>query len=684
MEYLRLTKTLVDFGCFVKESEIASKINSTEPFYKSLYYYPEEGLEYFKKHGRIKGYKGKVSTNLVTFDIDSDDLEISRINMIRLVDYLKTIGMYREMAAIISFSGSKGYHLDIKCEYEFDPKTLKKFCVHIGKQVDFVKKAGFKLDPVVYNTNRIFRITNTVNEKSGLYKVNVTETDLREKTTEDITKYAQSQREQFSFEDVIPKFIVEDVLDSIKEKHPPIVDHKLMITPRKSKNIEDYGCYLALQNGEMKAGESNSGLLRLAQFYKDAGYTIEQCRQKLVLAAHARMKKYPETNEINDEKLNYEILGCIYGGDGYTYGASDDFLKERCVGKCLLHNVNIRKPVGLFMKKGFGNAEAKPVVDKPKIGFKPKEVKTEVPTGFKTFNESAKSYKEFASNVSERVIKTGIAELDKYVKILPTGITFINARPSVGKTSILLNMLVNNPEVTFLFYCADMVEDEFFEKAKSKILKISPDEVRELYSDENYAHLREKADKELEGLFKNVHICYDKALTVERISRDVEYFKSIGQEVECICIDYVQKIKGSEDYGKGVQNIMELKVIQDTYKLPIIGMSQIPRIGGDEETPVMTAGAGKGGSIYEETGSVILNMWRPLRHAPEHGIDNTLMVYVAKNRMGQCPQPIPLHFDGATSEVRTKTPQELEEFEVNFAAYQEAKRQQKKITGKFR
>ena len=685
MEYLRLTKTLKDIGSLVKESEIPLLINESEPFFRSLYYYPEEGLEYFNSHGRIKGYKGEVSTPIVTFDVDCDDLEVSRINMIRLIDYLKSINMYREMAAVISFSGSKGYHLEIKTDYSFSPKELKKFCKHLATQVNFVEEAGFKVDPSVYNTNRIFRIANTLNEKSGLYKVNVTEQDLKDQTTDLIKEYAKSPKELFGYEDCIPEHIVKDILKGIKAKKPPKIDITKKVMPKKSKNIEDYGCYLAIQNGEIPAGESNSALLRLAQFYKDAGFTIDQTRDKLVVAGHERMNKYPETNEIDDEKIDYEILGCIYGGEGYTFGRSDDFLEEKCRGKCLLHNPATRnKSKELPMKKGFGNATKKTAIGKPKVGFKQHEVKQEQPTGLKTFQDSATSYKKYAETINDKVITTGIAELDKYAKILPTGITFINARPGVGKSSIMLNMIDNNQDLRSLVYQADMVEGEFYEKTKSKILKISPDDVRALYSQDDYADLRERADQEIADKFKNILINYDKRLTTQQIKSDLEYFKSIGKPVECVFIDYVQKLQGGGDYQRNMENIMELKAIQDEFKVPIVGLSQIPRQGGDEETPVLTAAAGKGGSIYEETGSIIINMWRPLKFAPEKGLDNAMMICIAKNRMGECPPPFPLHFNGAISEIRTMTEGELEEFEINMQAYAEAKKENKKLTGKFR
>jgi replicative DNA helicase len=287
-------------------------------------------------------------------------------------------------------------------------------------------------------------------------------------------------------------------------------------------------------------------------------------------------------------------------------------------------------------------------------------------------------------------VYTGIKEIDDATTIVPSGIVIINARPGVGKTSLMLNMLQNacyasEESNSPVLYSADMTEDEFYTKMMSKALRMTPDEVYDIQKNPAYTDIRQKGDDEVERIFGKARICYDKRLSVDRIRDDLNALREAGALPKTIFIDYVQKLVGCEDYGSGVQNLIELKALQGEFKINMILLSQIPRLGGDEETPVLTAAAAKGGSIYEETASIIMNMWRPMKHCPDNLHDDTLAIYIAKNRMGSCPPTIYLHFNGAHSEIRSKTPDELGIFKVNHAAYKEAKEEVKgPKRGKFR
>jgi hypothetical protein len=91
----------------------------------------------------------------------------------------------------------------------------------------------------------------------------------------------------------------------------------------------------------------------------------------------------------------------------------------------------------------------------------------------------------------------------------------------------------------------------------------------------------------------------------------------------------------------------------------------MPRAGGNEETPVLTAAAAKGGGVYEENASVVINLWRPMKfYRNEAGNQDKYLGYmVAKNRLGQCKEGV-FHFKGAISEIRSMTDQEKEDYEI--------------------
>ena len=707
---VRITRTLKDKGIIVPESEVLSLIEPTSAYFQSLYYYGDEVLDYFKsKKGSIKGFKGRSFTPYITFDIDSKDLEVSKQNTIILIDWLKEQGLYDEYAAKIAFSGSKGFHLTLNTAYEFEPKELKSLCMYISSQVPFIEEAGFqRVDPTIYNTTRQFRIVNTKHDKSGLYKIEMVESELRTCTMETIKLAAAEPQRTYPFESIIDDKPIRAILLQLAEDKPKSkyeapksgVIKTLMGAKRKK-------CIEIIQEGDMKDGESNSGLLRLASYYRRQGYTQEQCREKLVEAAANRKAKYPFTNDIDDAKIDQEILYSVYSTEGYIFTCQDWFLKQKCAGACESNGCVIsgepKKPIEAFTQSSL--VQTKPTVqtvNKPVVSpfggptsFKQNLVKhskedTMKLSGFRTVKQSSDSFKTFAEDWQSYRVMTGIDELDDVIRMLPTGLVIVNARPGVAKTTLLLNIAENTSRAGkhTLVYSIDMAEDEFFTKSKSKALRISPDDVLDLYfnQDDEAKALQAEGDALTEAMLQNVYINYDGKITPEKIDADLQAFKDAGINIDLVIIDYLQKMEGCGDFTSPRigHTLMGLKALQPKYKVNIIGLSQIPRGQGNlnEETPVLTAAAAKGGSVYEENASIVINLWRPMKfYRNENGSqDKYLGVMVAKNRMGECKQLV-LKFNGAISEIRSLTDTEREDYEITVE--ERKQREQPKVSKGF-
>lgn len=1002
----------------VREDEVSGLIDQTSPYYQSLYYYGEDALDYFAKNkSSIRGYKGSVSTNFIIFDLDSKDLEVSKQNTVILIDWLKEQGLYNEYAAKIAFSGSKGFHLTLNTAYEFSPKELKSLCMYISSQVPFIEEAGFqRVDPSIYNINRQFRIVNTVNDKSGLFKIEMVESELRTCTMETIKEAAAKPQKVYEFESQIDdkpiRAILLQLAEDTKQKYEaPKSD---VIKTFIGANVKRKHCVEIIQEGDMQDGESNSGLLRLASHYRRQGYTQEQCREKLVEAGINRRKKYPLTNEFTDDKLDSEILYPVYSTEGYIFTCDDWFLKLKCQGACNYVPRQVEQafktPEVKVVEPTLSPTKVEPVQRivsgfKPPVSFKDNLVKhskedTMKLSGFRTIKQSSDSFKSFADDWQNYRVITGIEDLDDAVRMLPTGLVIINAKPGVGKclgkgtevrmfdgtlkkvediivgdlvmgpdsksrlvtslargreemfrvdqkygmsyevnrshilslkhpvkgisnisvdeyfnqnpdfkhrykgwksgfelpeqyldippylmgawlgdghsdgacitsmdceivsefknycdstgleftafasagkaktyritgdkglfrlklanynvlqnkhipdqylnnsranrlellaglidtdghlvkashvfeitqknkvlaynivelcqslgfrasireksakctnsptqavgiyyrvfisgkvkeipvrtprripggknldhsstsfsltslgegdyygftlegpdrlfllkdgtathnTSISLNLMENcaREGKSVLFYSIDMAEDEFFTKSKSKALKISPDEVLDLYfnKDEEAMILQEEGDNLTEKMLQNCYLNYESRITPEKIDADLTAFKEAGINIDLVIIDYLQKMEGCGDFTSPRigTTLMGLKSLQPKHKVCIIGLSQMPRAGGNEESPVLTAAAAKGGGVYEENASIVINLWRPMKfYRDESGSQDKYLGYmIAKNRLGQCKEGV-LYFKGSTSEIRSLTDQEKEDYEI--------------------
>jgi hypothetical protein len=706
---VRITKTLKDKGLMVREGEIADLIDTTSSFYQSLYYYGEDVITYFRANkSSIRGFKGKVTTPYIIFDIDSKDLEVSKQNTILLIDWLKDQGMYDEYAAKIAFSGSKGFHLTLQTAYEFTPKELKSICMYISSQVSFIEEAGFlRVDPSIYNINRQFRIVNTINEKSKLYKIEMVESELRNCTMDTIKEAASKPQKVYPFESTIDDKPIRAILLQLAEYEKDRYEAPKVgvIKTLMGASIKRKHCIEIIQDGDMKDGESNSGLLRLASHYRRLGYTQEQCRDKLVEAGINRTNKYPLTNRFDDDKLDNEILYPVYSTEGYIFTCEDWFLKMKCEGACnyvpRTSSEFIKRPVDAFVQAKPTTIKAEVVEPvkrlvvngflEPVKSFKSSMVKQSAGdvmklNGFRTVKQSSESFKEFADDWVKHRVMFGIPALDEVVRMLPTGLVIINAKPGVAKTSLALNIMENTSKAgkNVLFYSIDMTEDEFFTKTKSKALKISPDDVLDLYfaKDDEALALQIEGDDLAEKMLAGTYINYGSRINPEKIDADLTAFKEAGITIHLVIIDYLQKLEGCGDFTSPRigSTLMGLKALQPKHKVCIIGLSQMPRAGGTEESPVLTAAAAKGGGVYEENASIVINMWRPMKfyRNGEGSQDKYLGVMVAKNRMGST-QELVLHFNGAVSEIRSLSEEEQEDYEITK---EERKQREQKVVSR--
>lgn len=699
MKYSRITKTLKDVGILVPTSDIYEYVDTSAPYFKSLYYYGDDAVAYAKANrGSIRGYKGEVTTNEITFDIDSKDLEVSHANTIKLLNYLKSVGLYNDSAAKIAFSGSKGFHVHINTEHTFTPGELKRFCMYIAKQVKF-SKDEVKIDSSVYNTNRIFRIANTPNEKSGLFKVEMLSQDLHNYSMDEILAAAAVPQPVYEYESAIPEAVVLEHLARVPKA--VVYDAPAVDLPKSAMTGELPPCIAKLQDGDMADGESNAGLLRLANHYRRAGFSKEQARQKLFEAAAARKIMHPGTNEITVDKINQEILFPIFLGEGYTFTCSDPFLVDKCGGLCK-HKPEKSRPA-VSRTASFRASKLEPVAPAP-VEPSPEPVKqarsvsfrqgaANIPVedkvrlmGFKSLEETAAEFDTFAKDSKLLRVETGIRSWDEKIKILPNGLVIINAKAGVGKTSSILNMAKNGAKKgqRALIYQMDMAPDEFYTKLASSELRISPDDVIDLFfsEDQNMIDLREEGKLKVKEAMKDVLISYETDLHVDKIEDDIKSLIAAGQKPAVIYIDYLQKLRGGSDYHRATENLLKLKSIIARYKVCIVGLSQVPRNGGDEETPIYTAAAAQGGAIYEQNASICINLWRPLKFAGAKE-DRVMAFAVSKNRMGECFDGM-LHFDGAISELRDMNEAEEMEARVAIEAYQEVKSAQTKKRGQFR
>lgn len=185
----------------VKMSEIPALSGRED--YQSMFRFTEDIKSYAQSHiinGKpsVSGYQGTCYTDFLWIDIDRiTDNKPNLPKAFEDITYL--IGRLRELYEIepsilqVFFTGSKGFCIGIPSEMfslepsEHLPEICKQLAIHIAGDIG--------IDENVYETVRLWRLPNSINEKSGLYKIELDpDADILLGDIDDILKMAKSKR----------------------------------------------------------------------------------------------------------------------------------------------------------------------------------------------------------------------------------------------------------------------------------------------------------------------------------------------------------------------------------------------------------------------------------------------------------------------------------------------------------
>ena len=249
--------------------------------------------------------------------------------------------------------------------------------------------------------------------------------------------------------------------------------------------------------------------------------------------------------------------------------------------------------------------------------------------------------------VDKKLIKTGFYKLDDALGGLEGGdITIIGARPSVGKsalvTQIIANVASRNARVGY--FNLEMNESQVYERFVSRMAKLSLTRVRRaktFLGGEEEAF--EKANEQLAN--------YD--VVISTGSKSVRDIKTASRHMkfDLIVIDYLQLIKADKSFANRASEVGEvskaIKGLAMELNVPIILLSQLSR--GVESRDVkepQLSDLRESGDIEQDASNVIF-IWNMSDDKKCKGMS------VAKNRQGELTK-IGLEFDGEHMEFRER------------------------------
>jgi hypothetical protein len=259
------------------------------------------------------------------FDIDSSELELALKDSITLSMYFKS---YFDIEPKIWFSGSKGFHILIDHRYIGtvpNPILTKVYMYLADYFVSHLKLTTVDLG--VYTTPRMWRIPNTINPKSGLYKIPLTINQLMTLTIDEIKVLAKTPMDFDEYEIEVNPQAKSELKELFNQSQNKLEDSlKLDLGFIKSDQLE-FGkpvppcvSHLFTNGGVLKLGFRNRTSMVLSAYLKDAGYGIELAKGEInrwVSTIDQKMTSMKDRKSMLNAAMM--VLKTVYASDKYHF-----------------------------------------------------------------------------------------------------------------------------------------------------------------------------------------------------------------------------------------------------------------------------------------------------------------------------------------------------------------------------
>lgn len=206
--------------------------------------------------------------------IDSDEsFDKTRIAVLSLIARLNVDLRIKASEIKVYFSGAKGFHIFI------NPRVLgikpsatlnvfyKAFAMYMKSHIEH----GDLLDIKIYDNKRLIRFPNTVNGKTGLYKIPVTVKELRSVKRDDILSRAKTPQQEYAVSDIFNSEASSRFKDLLKTLCNKQTKRKHNCIPESTQKLPPCARFLFYAHAEK--GERNNMVALLSSILAQNGYT---------------------------------------------------------------------------------------------------------------------------------------------------------------------------------------------------------------------------------------------------------------------------------------------------------------------------------------------------------------------------------------------------------------------------
>lgn len=263
----------------------------SKEIYTSYLRYPIDYYEYYeKKHGSVAGYEGSCYSDILPIDLDSENLNDALNECRILIGLLETEYEVIPDCLGVFFSGSKGFHIEIPTILFGDIQPSPEL-PYIFKEIPKILDVKYH-DTKIYNRNQIWRATNTINSKSGLYKYQLSYRELNTLTIDDIVSNATEANTAIvpiNYEDWAMSPQLAEIWAQARETNSSCRK------PEKGYIFSDNGANGAIYHEGVAEGNRNNRAFEIARELKAKGRKINETKEYIIKEWNPRNHP-PESN----------------------------------------------------------------------------------------------------------------------------------------------------------------------------------------------------------------------------------------------------------------------------------------------------------------------------------------------------------------------------------------------------
>lgn len=260
-----------------------------------------------------------------------------------------------------------------------------------------------------------------------------------------------------------------------------------------------------------------------------------------------------------------------------------------------------------------------------------------------------------------RGIPTGFADLDKLLAGLQrSDLMVIAARPSMGKTAMMLNIALNvatkAKQGAVLIFALEMSKEQLVDRLLAAEAGVNAWALRtgEGLTDDDFERISAAMGELAEA---NIFIDDTSGITVSDLRTKARRLHH-KQPLAAIMVDYLQLMSGGSRFATTANRVQEiseisrnLKILARELNVPVVALSQLSRSVENRSPQIpQLADLRESGSI-EQDADVVAFIYREEYYNPDSNRPNVTDIFVKKHRNGPVGH-IELYFDREQQRLR--------------------------------